>query len=847
MKRLLIIFGAVIAVILVAAVIVPFLIPTSVYKAQIETAASNALDREVTLNGDPKLSILPIISAKIDGVTVSNPDGFSDPLMIEAGSLQADVKLLPLLSRRVEISKITLDDATVRLERLADGRTNWEFGAPSTTPSEPSEQGGGFETGIDRAALSNTSIYYRDWSTNETYALTDFNATARLTALDRPFSSNGEGALNGQPFDYTIRLATIAGLTNQEEVTLEASLGTIYGDYTYEGLLTLAATPVLDGEFDLSSDTVGDVLAVLGDQDLPIVSGAIDSVRARGTIQGLASEAELDFEFLTLAATGLDLDYVGRVQLGEIPVLNGRVDLNAADAQRILKPGNALAPILAMLGDVDLTATISGPATAPALTGITLKQRGPDLITDYSGDLSLGESEAINGVLDLRSDNPRAVLAVLGTEMPEGDTLNQLAIKGQTQGTIAAPRLNNAELTLDEMSATGSLGADLNGTTPRVIADLTMNRLDLTPFLGSGSQNQDRDPSLNEDWDDTPLDLAALRAVNATVTVKANEVVMDQITLQDALLRSRLDDGRLSAIFQQEDDTPGFRVFQGNWSGDLVLDASRSTPSMQIEALANGIAAQEMLTALTGFQNLSGLGDVQVNLSSEGNSLKALVNGLDGKFETDLNNGALRGMNLTKLVQKATNLQDLIGNGGLTIASFQEALSPDATTDFTKFLGNLDITNGVATLTDLNIDNPVVGVIGSGQIDLGARTLDIRLTPRIDTNAAGAGSTLGIGDIPIPVRVFGDWSNVRFGLDSAAVQTELTSRLRAQAASELADRIGGDAGSIIGEIIGSESSSNDGADAEAPRNLEDEIRDRALGALFGNRGQSEEPDEETPN
>ena len=375
----------------------------------------------------------------------------------------------------------------------------------------------------------------------------------------------------------------------------------------------------------------------------------------------------------------------------------------------------------------------------------------------------------------------------------------------------------------------------MSGSRPRVTADLTMQDLNLTPFFGA---QQDPDPTLAEDWDDTPLDLAGLRAVDATITIAADTVTLDQITLDDALLKTRLDQGRLSAIFRRDNDAPGFKVFQGNWSGDLVLDASRSTPTLQINALADSIAAQDMLTALTGFRNLNGLGDVLIDLSSEGTSIKALVNGLDGKFQTDLNDGALRGLNLTKLVQSTSNLQSLMGSDGLTIASFQEAFSPNATTDFSKFLGSLDITNGVATLTDLSIDNPVVGVFGSGQIDLGARTLDIRLTPRIDVNAAGAGSTIGVGDIPIPVRVYGSWSNVRFGLDSSAVQAELTSRLRGQAANEIADRIGGDAGAIIGGIIGGGSNSQ-APDEDAP-SLEDEIANRALGALFGSRDRDED-------
>lgn len=841
MKRVLIIAGALFAILIAVAVTLPFLIPSSVYKAQIESAATNALGRDVVLKGDASLSVFPIIAARVDGVEIANPDGFSDPVMIEAGSLRASIKILPLLSRRVEVSQIALDDATVRLERLADGQVNWEFTPEQTqTPEDDtSESAGSLETGIDRAKLSNTAVFYRDWTTDTQYALTDFNATARLTALDKPLTSTGAGVINGQAFDYRIRLETIAALSEQKPVALDLTLSTIYGDVGYDGAVTLTDDPVLDGGFEISSETLGQALAILGDEDLPIVASELSSVSAKGAVKGALTAAILNFEQLTLSATGLDVDYAGSIQLGTTTMLDGTVDLNAADAQRLLKPNHPLIPLLTLLGDVDFEARLQGPIMTPRLTGIVLKQRSQDLSTDYAGNLGFEGDRALDGRLSLSSNNPRAVLQTLGTELPPGESLNAIEIRGQTSGSLLAPSLNDAEILIDDTAASGSLGADLSSARPRLTADLKMQELDLTPFFGA---QQDPEPTLAEDWDDTPLDLAGLQAVDATITIAADTVTMDQVTLNDALLNTRLDQGRLSAIFRRDNDAPGFKVFQGNWSGDLVLDASRSTPTLQINALADSIAAQDMLTALTGFQNLNGLGDVLIDLSSEGTSIKALINGLDGKFQTDLNDGALRGLNLTKLVQSTSNLQGLMSNGGLTVASFQDAFSPNATTDFSKFIGSLDITNGVATLTDLNIDNPVIGVFGSGQIDLGARTLDIRLTPRVDVNAAGAGSTIGVGDIPIPVRIYGSWSSVRFGLDSSAVQAELTSRLRGQAANEIADRIGGDAGAIIGGIIGGDSG-NETPEEEAP-SLEDEIANRALGALFGSRDRDEDPESE---
>ena len=128
-------------------------------------------------------------------------------------------------------------------------------------------------------------------------------------------------------------------------------------------------------------------------------------------------------------------------------------------------------------------------------------------------------------------------------------------------------------------------------------------------------------------------------------------------------------------------------------------------------------------------------------------------------------------------------------------------------------------------------------------------------------NAAGAGSTLALDNIPIPLRVYGDWSSVQYGLDSSAVQAELTARLRGQAGSQIADTIGGDAGAIIGGIVGGQglgdiigrdpAPEDTQADGEpAPEadgaNLEDELERRVLGAIFG-APEEEKETEDAPN
>ena len=65
MKRVLLIVSGIAALLIIAAFSVPFFIPKSVYKNQIENAATNALQRDVTLAGDVKISVFPRISASV--------------------------------------------------------------------------------------------------------------------------------------------------------------------------------------------------------------------------------------------------------------------------------------------------------------------------------------------------------------------------------------------------------------------------------------------------------------------------------------------------------------------------------------------------------------------------------------------------------------------------------------------------------------------------------------------------------------------------------------------------------------------------------------------------------------
>ena len=103
MKRRHIIIASVVGA-LALLLAVPFLLPLDTYRAPIERAASSALGREVHIRGSMGLTVYPQIGISLGDVSIANARGARHPQMVEVGSVVVGAKLMPLLSRRLEIT-----------------------------------------------------------------------------------------------------------------------------------------------------------------------------------------------------------------------------------------------------------------------------------------------------------------------------------------------------------------------------------------------------------------------------------------------------------------------------------------------------------------------------------------------------------------------------------------------------------------------------------------------------------------------------------------------------------------------------------------------------------------------
>ena len=175
--------GGIVAVLLVfiilAAVILPRVIDPNNYRDRISEAVYDSTGLNLKINGDISWSVFPWLGFAVNDIQVDDIKGQSLAKLHQA---EASIKLLPLLSKSVEMSSIRLDGLTLDLKVDATGRGNWEAktspittATHSTTRTDTSDStdddgtGSSDLSGLDIAGVqaTNVNLQYQDQGTGQ--------------------------------------------------------------------------------------------------------------------------------------------------------------------------------------------------------------------------------------------------------------------------------------------------------------------------------------------------------------------------------------------------------------------------------------------------------------------------------------------------------------------------------------------------------------------------------------------------------------------------------------------------------------------------------------------------------
>ena len=112
---------AVLTVIVVAVVLVPPLVSISRYKSQITQLISQSLGRPVRLSS-VELRLLPRPGFVITDLSVAEDPAYGAEPVLHANTVTASIRLLSLWRGRLEIGRISVDEASLNLVRTGPGR-----------------------------------------------------------------------------------------------------------------------------------------------------------------------------------------------------------------------------------------------------------------------------------------------------------------------------------------------------------------------------------------------------------------------------------------------------------------------------------------------------------------------------------------------------------------------------------------------------------------------------------------------------------------------------------------------------------------------------------------------------
>jgi uncharacterized protein involved in outer membrane biogenesis len=168
------------------------------FVAPLAARVKAATGRDLTVQGpvDIKVSLTPRIV--LSNVAFGNAPWSKTPQMLTAKEVDAQIALLPLLSRRFEVERFTLVEPVITLETDAKGRGNWEF--PSTrAPGGASDAAspGASAFGIGNFEVRNGTLSYRNGATGNVTSASIERMALRARDMQSPVAVDFRGNVDG--------------------------------------------------------------------------------------------------------------------------------------------------------------------------------------------------------------------------------------------------------------------------------------------------------------------------------------------------------------------------------------------------------------------------------------------------------------------------------------------------------------------------------------------------------------------------------------------------------------------------------------------------------------------------
>ena len=200
MGKLFKIIASLVLLMLAAVCILPFVINLNNFKPEIIAAVKNSTRRELTLDGELKLSLFPWAGISTGKMALSNAPGFEDRPFATIEESKVEILLLPLLSKKIEIDRIGFKGLVLNLAKNKEGINNWadlaqsgQAEPDSASAPAPLEVGGKLDEksllaafAIGGISIEDAHINWDNQKTGQHLKIKDLNLNTDKFAFDAP-------------------------------------------------------------------------------------------------------------------------------------------------------------------------------------------------------------------------------------------------------------------------------------------------------------------------------------------------------------------------------------------------------------------------------------------------------------------------------------------------------------------------------------------------------------------------------------------------------------------------------------------------------------------------------------
>lgn len=180
--------GGLVALLVLAAVLIVLFVDPNDYRDDISAAVEQKTGRKLTLAGDLKLSVFPWIALETGAATLSDAPGFGDEPFVSIESARVSVRLWPLLRGHLEVGKVTLKGARIRVITDASGRENWaDLGERNRTGPAPTGEPVRIPT-IAGLEITDAAVTMENRQDRTRRAVRDFNLETGRFESGQPFA-----------------------------------------------------------------------------------------------------------------------------------------------------------------------------------------------------------------------------------------------------------------------------------------------------------------------------------------------------------------------------------------------------------------------------------------------------------------------------------------------------------------------------------------------------------------------------------------------------------------------------------------------------------------------------------